>query len=163
MRAGILVRKHLFERTGRKASNRQWRQCYVVLERGDLGMYKPAQQQQQQQQQQSVYQYTDFSLQLGHVSLRHALAQVLPPPGYSRTRQHVFALQLPSGGVYLFQAESAEDLKRWVESCNYWAARESKEPLLGSLDNVDYGWDELMAAEIAAASSSGDSRASTST
>lgn len=28
----------------------------------------------------------------------------------------------------------------WVSTCNYWAARESKEPLMGGVGNLEYGW-----------------------
>lgn len=81
-----------------------------------------------------------MSLQLGHVSLRHSLTVPLPPPGYSSSRPFVFALQLPNGGVYLFQAATGDVVRDWVAVCNYWAARESKEPLPGGIDNRDYGW-----------------------
>ncbi|KAI8323659.1 hypothetical protein GQ54DRAFT_249614, partial [Martensiomyces pterosporus] len=85
---------------------------------------------------------TDTSLQLGSVSLRHTLTQMMPPPGYSRSRPHVFALQLPSGGVYLFQTASEVELRDWVAACNYWAARESKAPyMIGGVYNMEYGWD----------------------
>jgi hypothetical protein len=82
----------------------------------------------------------DVAMQLGNVSLRHSLSVPLPPPGYSVSRPHVFAVQLPNGGVYLFQAASGELVRDWVTSCNYWAARESKEPLPGGIDNREYGW-----------------------
>lgn len=28
----------------------------------------------------------------------------------------------------------------WVSTCNYWAARQSKEPLQGGIGNLEYGW-----------------------
>ncbi|PIA16194.1 hypothetical protein COEREDRAFT_43170 [Coemansia reversa NRRL 1564] len=85
---------------------------------------------------------TDTSLQLGSVSLRHTMTHMLPPPGYSRSRPHAFALQLPSGGVYLFQTASEVELRDWVAACNYWAARESKAPyMVGGVYNMEYGWD----------------------
>lgn len=77
---------------------------------------------------------------IGDVNLRHTLANALPPPGYNRQRPHVFALQQPDGGVYLFQAASQTQVNEWVSTCNYWAARESKEPLAGGVSNMEYGW-----------------------
>lgn len=65
---------------------------------------------------------------------------MLPPPGYNRQRPYVFALQQSHGGVYLFQAASLEQVNEWVETCNYWAARQSKEPLPGGVSNMEYGW-----------------------
>ncbi|KAI8888139.1 hypothetical protein K501DRAFT_210989 [Backusella circina FSU 941] len=77
---------------------------------------------------------------LGSVKLNHTLSNTLPPPGYNRNRPHVFALQEPSGGVYLFQTASHTQLSEWVMTCNYWAARQSKEPLPGGVGNLEYGW-----------------------
>ncbi|KAJ2608465.1 hypothetical protein H4S08_004445 [Coemansia sp. RSA 1365] len=139
MRSGVLVRKHLFERAGKKASHRAWRTCYVSVDRGAVAMYKmdgrhgaPP----------DGRELTDTSLQLGSVSLRHTMTHMLPPPGYSRSRPHAFALQLPSGGVYLFQTASEVELRDWVAACNYWAARESKAPyMVGGVYNMEYGWD----------------------
>lgn len=76
---------------------------------------------------------------MGEIDLKHTLSNALPS-GYSRQRPHTFALQQPNGGVYLFQAGSAEQVMEWVSACNYWAARESKEPLTGGVSNMEYGW-----------------------
>lgn len=77
---------------------------------------------------------------IGKIPLNHTLSNPLPPPGYNRQRPHVFAIQQADGGVYLFQAASAEQTQEWVSTCNYWAARESKEPLPGGVSNMEYGW-----------------------
>ncbi|KAI9268770.1 hypothetical protein BY458DRAFT_511027 [Sporodiniella umbellata] len=77
---------------------------------------------------------------LGSIQLSHSLSNPLPPPGYNRSRPYVFALQEPNGGVFLFQTKSLEQTLEWVSTCNYWAARESKEPLLGGVSNIEYGW-----------------------
>ncbi|KAJ9048225.1 hypothetical protein DSO57_1037152 [Entomophthora muscae] len=132
-KSGLLTRKHLYERTDRKAPHRTWKDCYVVVDRGDIRMYRADRQRPDSEP-------TDPSLQLGVVSLRHCLAVTLPPPGYSSSRPYVFALQLPSGGVFLFQATSADQVAEWVVICNFWAARESKEPLPGGICSIDYGW-----------------------
>ncbi|KAJ2716301.1 hypothetical protein H4R19_000723 [Coemansia spiralis] len=139
MRSGVLVRKHLFERAGKKASHRAWRTCYVSVDRGTVAMYKMDGRHGGHPDGREL---TDTSLQLGSVSLRHTMTHMLPPPGYSRSRPHVFALQLPSGGVYLFQTASEVELRDWVAACNYWAARESKAPyMIGGVYNMEYGWD----------------------
>ncbi|KAJ2701665.1 hypothetical protein H4218_001265 [Coemansia sp. IMI 209128] len=139
IRSGVLVRKHLFERAGKKASGRAWRTCYVSVDRGTVAMYKMDGRQGAHPDGREL---TDTSLQLGSVSLRHTMTHMLPSPGYSRSRPHVFALQLPSGGVYLFQTASEVELRDWVAACNYWAARESKAPyMIGGVYNMEYGWD----------------------
>ncbi|KAI7822087.1 hypothetical protein BX661DRAFT_173145 [Kickxella alabastrina] len=139
IRSGVLVRKHLFERSGKKASHRAWRTCYVSVDRGTVAMYKMDGRHGAHPDGREL---TDTSLQLGSVSLRHTMTHMLPSPGYSRSRPHVFALQLPSGGVYLFQTASEVELRDWVVACNYWAARESKAPyMIGGVYNMEYGWD----------------------
>ncbi|KAJ1673360.1 hypothetical protein EV182_005390, partial [Spiromyces aspiralis] len=140
IRSGMLTRKHLYERASKKASHRSWRRCYVTVDRGMVSMYKV-------EGRNNVLsadgrELTDISLQLGSVSLRHTMTQMMPPPGYSRSRPHVFALQLPNGGVYLFQTETEAELKEWVDACNYWASCESKAPyMIGGVFNMEYGWD----------------------
>ncbi|RCH81607.1 hypothetical protein CU098_002843, partial [Rhizopus stolonifer] len=81
-----------------------------------------------------------YSQLIGSLDLNHSLSNALPPPGYNRTRPYVFAIQQPNGGVYLIQAASNEQVMEWVSTCNYWAARQSKEPLLGGVSNIEYGW-----------------------
>jgi hypothetical protein len=52
-------------------------------------------------------------------------------------------LTLASGAVYFFQAGTEELVNEWVQTCNYWAARQSKEPLAGGVSNMDYGWNRV--------------------
>ena len=68
----------------------------------------------------------------------------MPPPGYSKQRPHVFALTTSSGAMYFFQAGTEELVNEWVSTCNYWAARLSKEPLAGGVSNMEYGWNRVM-------------------
>lgn len=52
-------------------------------------------------------------------------------------------LTLSHGGVYFFQAGTEELVNEWVSTCNYWAARTSKEPLAGGVSNMEYGWNRV--------------------
>ncbi len=81
---------------------------------------------------------------LGEIPLAHSLANALPPPGYNKTRPHVFALTLPGGKVFFFQTGHEELVNEWVSTCNYWAARQSKEPLPGGVSNMEYGWNKVL-------------------
>ncbi|KAI8365713.1 hypothetical protein BD560DRAFT_448084 [Blakeslea trispora] len=81
-----------------------------------------------------------YSQLMETIDLSHSLANALPPPGYNRSRPHVFAIQQSNGGVYLIQSTSNEQIQEWVSTCNYWAARQSKEPLQGGVGNIEYGW-----------------------
>jgi hypothetical protein len=53
-------------------------------------------------------------------------------------------LTLSNGGVYFFQAGTEELVNEWVSTCNYWAARTSKEPLAGGVSNMEYGWNRVI-------------------
>ena len=53
-------------------------------------------------------------------------------------------LTLANGGVYFFQAGTEELVNEWVSTCNYWAARQSKEPLTGGVSNMEYGWNRVL-------------------
>jgi hypothetical protein len=74
--------------------------------------------------------------------LRQTIASALPPPGYSKTRPHVFALSLPNGAVHLFQVGTPDIVREFVCTTNYWSARLSKEPLTGGVSSMEYGWGE---------------------
>lgn len=81
---------------------------------------------------------------MGSVLLAHSLAHSLPPPGYNRQRPHCMVLTLSNGAVYFFQAGTEELVNEWVSTCNYWAARQSKEPLAGGVSNMEYGWNRVL-------------------
>ncbi len=81
---------------------------------------------------------------VGCVDLSHSLSHALPPPGYNKQRPHCMVLTLSNGGVYFFQAGTEELVNEWVSTCNYWAARTSKEPLAGGVSNMEYGWNRVL-------------------
>ena len=86
----------------------------------------------------------DNASSVGAVDLAHSLAHALPPPGYNRQRPYCMVLTLSNGGVYFFQAGTEELVNEWVSTCNYWAARTSKEPLAGGVSNMEYGWNRVV-------------------
>ncbi len=69
----------------------------------------------------------------------------MPPPGYNRSRPHVLVLTLANGGSFFFQAGTEDLVNEWVLTCNYWAGRTSKEPLMGGVSSMDYGWNRVFA------------------
>ncbi|KAG0070139.1 hypothetical protein BGZ89_001319 [Linnemannia elongata] len=171
---GILWRKHLLERADKKAQHRAWRQLLVVLdlERGTLSMFRsdgllPSISAQPQSNSTSLappFNDSDASVPLfDDIPLQHTITNILPPPGYSASRRHVFALQLFTGAVYLFQTKTPQECESWARTCNYWASRTSKEPLIGGVVNMEYGWGRaldgvmmaLQAEESASTTSSG--------
>lgn len=51
-----------------------------------------------------------------------------------------FILVLPNKTILLFKAGTEHGAEEYVYSCNYWAARVSKEPLNESVTSDEYGW-----------------------
>ncbi|KAI7863476.1 hypothetical protein BDF14DRAFT_1843492 [Spinellus fusiger] len=166
LKEGIVIRKHLLENAQQRAKHRDWKECFLVVEQGEIKMYglngtgegdrrsmfRPSSthfgsesntsQMSLTSTNTSTYgqRWTTHTQLLGTLTLNHTLSNILPPPGYNRLRPHVFALQQPEGGVYLFQANSASQTMEWIATSNYWAARKSKEPLPGGVSNMEYGW-----------------------
>ncbi|OLY81306.1 PH and SEC7 domain-containing protein [Smittium mucronatum] len=138
-RCGLLNRKILFDSYGKKPSNRSWRGCYLSIANGKAMMYKG--------DNSSAPRIglvgslpSDVPL-LNSIYLVHSYSQVMPKPGYSYTKPHVFALTLNDGSVYLFQTFEAEEANQWSFACNYWAALFTKVPYIaGSVNNSEYGW-----------------------
>ncbi|KIJ49400.1 hypothetical protein M422DRAFT_246490 [Sphaerobolus stellatus SS14] len=142
---GILCRKQYWECHGKRAKSKQWQDVFVVIQKGELDMF--------------VFggdngpsastavgggNWLANAQHVGNIVLAHSLAHILPPPGYNRQRPHCFALTLANGGVYFFQAGTEDLLNEWVSTCNYWAARQSKEPLSGGVSNMEYGWNRVL-------------------
>ncbi|KAI9284366.1 hypothetical protein BC943DRAFT_326198 [Umbelopsis sp. AD052] len=173
---GIVMRKHLLESGDQKAKNRDWKECMIVVTRGELQVFSVSPNGGEVNHRRSMLRASSASLVnladsfktgggsnsfsgatlqpqtlstspqlIESVSLNHSLSNALPPPGYNRHRPYVFALQLPNGGVYLFQVAVQEQVNEWVSTCNYWAARGSKEPLSGGVSNMEYGWGMCLA------------------
>lgn len=166
VKEGIVMRKHLLETANQKAKHRDWKECLLVVDEGELKMYALTGSDSERRSMLRTSSQNSFanlaeslsskseSLQgngkwaayshlIGTIKLNHTLSNILPPPGYNRQRPHVFALQQPDGGVFLFQAASHDQTWEWMTTCNYWAARESKEPLPGGVSNMEYGWGAL--------------------
>ncbi|KZS98411.1 hypothetical protein SISNIDRAFT_404603 [Sistotremastrum niveocremeum HHB9708] len=142
---GSLSRKHFWESEGKRGKDKSWMEVFVVIQKGELDMF--------------TFGTGGGSLggqvvgggnwlsnasNVGRLSLAHSLAHSLPPPGYSRQRPHCLVLTLASGAVYFFQAGTEDLVNEWVSTCNYWAARQSKEPLPGGVSNIDYGWNRVI-------------------
>ncbi|KAL8812648.1 MAG: hypothetical protein Q9200_000876 [Gallowayella weberi] len=149
---GILKHKHHLEALGKKAKDRNWIESFAVIEKGWMRLFSfnmNAKSMRLKAKHQKAPggvvgggNWMDSAEDLGKYLLRQTIASALPPPGYSKTRPHVWALSLPNGAVHLFQVGTPEIVKEFVTTANYWSARLSKEPLVGGVSNVEYGWSE---------------------
>ncbi|BGP32385.1 hypothetical protein JCM10296v2_004166 [Rhodotorula toruloides] len=142
---GLLQRKHYWEVTGKRAKDKSWSQVFVVISAGELKMFRFDGSAGSMRGGARVGggDWTASASNAGSISLIHALCSSMPPPGYSRDRPHCFVLTMPNGGSYFFQAGTPDLVAEWVSTCNYWAARLSKEPLPGGVSNMEYGWNRV--------------------
>ncbi|KAK0905684.1 hypothetical protein LTS16_025442 [Friedmanniomyces endolithicus] len=159
---GLVKHKHHLETVDRKAKERSWSDCFAVISKGKLTLFafgtsnkshtigrknRPKRAGGGRAASLAATKvgggdWMENAEQLDTFVLRHTIASTLPPPGYSKARPHVWALSLPSGAVHLFQVGTPEIAAEFMSSANYWSARLSKEPLSGSVSNVEYGWSE---------------------
>ncbi|KAI5204217.1 hypothetical protein E4T39_03813 [Aureobasidium subglaciale] len=159
---GMVKHKHHLDGPEKKAKERSWSECFAVVEKGYLHLFNFNRTTTKINDMRSAKRHlpkttkaasiapsvvgggnwTDNADETDQFLLRQSLATVLPHPGYSNTRPHVWALSLPTGAVHLFNVGTAEIAEEFVSTVNYWSARLSKEPLVGGVDNIEYGWSD---------------------
>ena len=149
---GNLKHKHHLEAGDKKAKDRNWVESFAVIEKGYMRLFSfniNAKSLRNKAKNQKAAggvvgggNWADSAETLGTFLLRQTIASALPPPGYSKARPHVWALSLPTGAVHLFQVGTPEIVKEFVATANYWSARLSKEPMVGGISNIEYGWSE---------------------
>ncbi|KAG0704534.1 hypothetical protein DFH29DRAFT_981455 [Suillus ampliporus] len=140
---GMLCRKQYWESAGKRAKSKNWMDVFVVIQRGELNMFTFGDHGGGFSAVVGGGNWLENAHSVGTVQLAHSLAHALPPPGYNRQRPHCMVLTLSNGGVFFFQAGTEELVNEWVSTCNYWAARTSKEPLAGGVSNMEYGWNRV--------------------
>jgi hypothetical protein len=151
---GILKHKHHLESVDKRAKDRAWTECFAVVEKGCMRLFSFSMNSKSMRNKNKMRpsagsvvgggNWMDNAEALESFQLRQTIASALPPPGYSKTRPHVFALSLPSGAVHLFQVGTPDIAREFVTTTNYWSARLSKEPLMGGVSSMEYGWGETV-------------------
>lgn len=150
---GSLKHKHHLDSVDKRAKDRNWNECFAVIQQGWMRLFSftPAARRQQKAKQRqggSVVvgggNWLANAEEVWKFLLRQTIASALPPPGYSKSRPHVWALSLPTGAVHLFQVGTPEIVREFVSSANYWSARLSKQPLVGGISNIEYGWSDAV-------------------
>jgi hypothetical protein len=151
---GILKHKHHLESVDKKAKDRAWSECFAVVEKGYFRLFSFSMNSKSIRHKNKLRQspgtvvgggnWMDNAEALDSFPLRQTIASALPPPGYSKSRPHVFALSLPNGAVHLFQVGTPDIVREFVLTANYWSARLSKEPLMGGVSSMEYGWGETV-------------------
>ena len=148
---GILKHKCHLEGVDKRSKDRNWNDCFAVVEKGWMRLFsfstnaKSIRQKAKSHRPGAVVgggNWQDNAEELWKFTLRHTIASALPPPGYSKARPYVFALSLPTGAVHLFSVGTPDIVKEFVTTANYWSARLSKEPMMGGISNMEYGWSD---------------------
>lgn len=148
---GILKHKCHLEGVDKRSKDRNWNDCFAVIERGWMRLFsfsstaKSLRTKAKTQKPGGVVgggNWQDNAEEVWKFMLRHAIASALPPPGYSKTRPYVWALSLPTGAVHLFSVGTPDIVKEFVSTANFWSARLSKEPMVGGVSNMEYGWSD---------------------
>ncbi|KAG6812608.1 hypothetical protein H0H92_001959 [Tricholoma furcatifolium] len=140
---GMLCRKQYWESTGKRARDKAWLDVFVVIQKGLLNMFTFGDNSNGASGTFGGGNWLANAHSVGEVHLAHSLAHSLPPPGYNRQRPYCMVLTMANGAVYFFQAGTEDLVNEWVSTCNYWAARTSKEPLAGGVSNMEYGWNRV--------------------
>jgi Pleckstrin homology domain len=142
---GVLKSKRHLDLNHKKSKDKQWTEAFVVIDKGQMRLF--------QFENHKVYHpshqvgggnWQKNANMIGSFLLRQTMAAALPPPGYSKSRQYVWMLTLPSGAVFVFEAGTQELVKEWISCANYWAARTSKEPLKAAVSNMEWGWGDCL-------------------
>lgn len=153
IKEGIVAHKHHLDGVDKRAKDRNWSEVFAVVQKGQMSLFSFKNKTARQKSRTRVAtrmpnapvgggNWQDNATIVRSFNLRHTLASALPPPGYSRTRPHVWALSLPTGAVHLFHVGTAELIKEFVTTVNYWSARLSSHPLVGGISNIEYGWSD---------------------
>ncbi|KAK4124115.1 hypothetical protein N657DRAFT_571067 [Parathielavia appendiculata] len=157
VKEGLVTHKHHLDGIDKRARDRNWVEVFAVIQKGQLSLFSFTPNKSLRHKNRrgpggtlpkgavvGGGNWQDNAISQGTFSLRQTLASVLPPPGYSRTRPHVWALSLPTGAVHLFQVGTPEICKEFVCTANYWSARLSTHPLVGGISNIEYGWSDAI-------------------
>ena len=150
---GIVKHKCHLEGVDKRSKDRNWNDCFAVIEKGWMRLFsfsssaKSLRNRSRAPKPGAVVgggNWQDNAEEVWKFMLRHTIASSLPPPGYSKARPYVWALSLPTGAVHLFSVGTPDIVKEFVSTANYWSARLSKEPMMGGISNMEYGWSDAV-------------------
>nr|XP_018265878.1 uncharacterized protein I303_02254 [Kwoniella dejecticola CBS 10117]OBR88036.1 hypothetical protein I303_02254 [Kwoniella dejecticola CBS 10117] len=142
---GLLSRKLYWESINKRAKKNDWKQFFVVISKGELYMFTFGERGGggmgfAMGGSVGGGNWLENANANGQISLMHTMSVALPKPGYNANRPYCFSLATPSGETSFFQAGTEDLVQEWVSTCNYWAARKSRQPLKGGVSNMEYGW-----------------------
>ncbi|XP_017882681.1 spectrin beta chain isoform X5 [Ceratina calcarata] len=104
---GVLQRKHEWESTTKKASNRSWHKVYMVVRGQSLYAYTD----------QKSYKAAPDQPYKGESPLDLKGASITVASDYTK-KKHVFRVKSQSGSDFLFQAKDDAEMNEWVNALN---------------------------------------------
>jgi hypothetical protein len=150
---GIVKHKCHLEGVDKRSKDRNWNDCFAVIEKGWVRLFSFSTTARTLRNKARLPKagavvgggnWQDNAEEVWKFMLRHTIASSLPPPGYSKARPYVWALSLPTGAVHLFSVGTPDIVKEFVSTANFWSARLSKEPMMGGISNMEYGWSDAI-------------------
>jgi hypothetical protein len=151
----------------KRAKDRGWSECFAVIEKGQMRLFsfsgqhghsvkgalrhfrphksKPSHGSTSSAgtQVKGGGNWLENAQDIASFTLRQTYATTLARE-HSKTQAFVWALTLPTGAVHAFAVGSDELREEWISTANYWSARLSKEPLIGGVSNIEYGWGDAV-------------------
>ena len=143
---GRVRHKYVPKLTPRRPKSKGWsNELFAVLERGQLRLFDFS------QKSKLVSgagvgggDWTENAKTVVDLDLVQALALALPYASQSKQHPYVWNLTLPNGDSHLFAVGTEILIHEWTSTANYWAARITKEPLMGTVDSAEYGWGKIL-------------------
>ena len=98
---GILKHKHYLVSVDKKAKDRNWNESFAVIEKGCMRLFSFSSKSSLRNRNKNLFggngvvgggNWSENAEALGSFTLRQTIASALPPPGYSKSRPHVWAL-----------------------------------------------------------------------
>uniref|UniRef100_A0A336LM29 Spectrin beta chain n=1 Tax=Culicoides sonorensis TaxID=179676 RepID=A0A336LM29_CULSO len=127
---GTLTRKHEWESTTKKASNRSWDKLYCVAKNGKLLFFKD----------QKTSRQVPEQLFKGEPALELTGAAVEIASDYTK-KKNVFRIKLSNGGEFLLQCHDDAELNNWVSTlkqhCEQLSGTESRSQTLPASSQKD--------------------------
>ncbi|KAI8116109.1 Spectrin beta chain [Lucilia cuprina] len=127
---GYLTRKHEWESTTKKASNRSWDKVYTVARSGHLSFFK----------EQKGYKSNPELTFRGEPVYDLQKASVEVASDYTK-KKHVLRIKLSNGGEFLLQAHDDNEMSQWVAAlkaqCDSAAVAESRSQTLPATSQKD--------------------------
>ncbi|KAK9492218.1 hypothetical protein V1508DRAFT_168037 [Lipomyces doorenjongii] len=146
---GLVKYRRQLDRQNKKAKTQTWEDTFVVVQRGYLKTFQFFSRQVHRNSVVGGGNWTESATMRDCIRLNQTVASYISGNGMTIWKRkdslrsddiRTWVLTLSDGSEHIFESGTAEIADEFVDTCNYWAARLSKEPLQGAVSNIEYGW-----------------------